>query len=401
MAASPEISGLLILLAWLAALLAVAGLAQGFVGYVMVRRFTRNAVSFAVAPGGLEPAVTVLKPLYGAEPLLEQALASLCVQDYPRFQIVFGVHDAADPAIAVVQRLQARYPACDIALVIDATLHGRNRKVGNLINMMGAARHDMLVIADSDVHAAPDYLRRIMAGLDAPGVGLVTTLYAGLPASRTLAGALGATAITHTFLPGALMARALGRRDCLGATMALRRDMLDAIGGFRALAHDLADDAVLGRLVRAQGFDVGLADTVPSTTVPETGLAPLLSHELRWSRTILSVAPVGFVLSAVQYPLAWALLCLGFSGGEEWAWAILLAAWAARALFGRGIDRRLAMAGSGLASATPVWWLPLRDVLSVSIMLASYASRQVQWRGQVLNAGAMTPHMPQTDSVGD
>ncbi len=145
----------------------------------------------------------------------------------------------------------------------------------------------------------------------------------------------------------------------------------------------------------------GLPTTVPATTVPETGLAPLLSHELRWSRTILSLAPVGFVLSAVQYPLAWALLCLAFSSGQEWAWAIFLAAWAARALFGRGIDRRLALSGRGLAGAAPIWWLPLRDVLSISIMLASYASDQVQWRGQVLNAGAMTPHMGPVDAVGD
>ncbi len=113
--------------------------------------------------------MTVLKPLFGAEPMLEQALASLCAQDYPAFQVVFGVQDPADPAVAVVRRIQARFPQCDIALVVDPTPHGRNRKVGNLINMMAAARHDVLVIADSDVHAAPDYLTRIVAALEPAG----------------------------------------------------------------------------------------------------------------------------------------------------------------------------------------------------------------------------------------
>ncbi len=393
----------MIVLACLAAMTACAGLGQALLGYALVRRFRRRPdPAHPGSPAG-RPAVTVLKPLFGSEPLLEQALATLCMQDYAEFQVVFGVQDPQDPAIPVVRRLQARFGDCDIALVIDPTAHGRNRKVGNLINMMQAARHDVLVIADSDVHAAPDYLSHIADALMGDGVGLATTLYAGLPSSPSLAGSLGATAITHGFLPGALMARALGRQDCLGATMALRRETLEAVGGFEAIVHDLADDAMLGRLVRAQGLSVSLAATVPATTVPETGLAPLLSHELRWGRTILSIVPVQFALSAVQYPLAWALLCLAFSGGEEWGVAVFLAAWAARAAIGRGIDRSLALSQSGLASAVPIWLLPLRDLLSVAVVVASYASDQVRWRGQVLNVGVMPPHMAgiDTTAVGD
>ena len=127
--------------------------------------------------------VTVLKPLHGDEPLLEEALASVCRQDYPTWQVVFGVQDPADTALPVVRRLQARFPDCDIAVVVDPTTHGRNRKVANLINMLPAAKHDVLVIADSDVHVAPDWLRRLVAALEAPGVGLVTTIYTGLPAT--------------------------------------------------------------------------------------------------------------------------------------------------------------------------------------------------------------------------
>lgn len=385
-------------LAMVAAALASLGLAQAAAGCALVRRFTRAHTE----PATTYPPLSVLKPLYGAEPLLEEALASLCAQDYPVFQVIFGVQNPNDPAIAVVRRLQARFPARDLVLVVDPTPHGRNRKVGNLINMLPFARHEMLVIADSDVHCAPDYLAHIAAALQAPGVGLVTTLYAGLPSSPALAAALGATAITHSFLPGALMARAMGRQDCLGATMALRRGTLRAIGGFGALVQYLADDAVLGQLVRARGLGVALAGTVPATTVPEAKLRPLVSHELRWGRTIASLVPVRYALSAIQYPLAWALICLAASGFEEWGWAVFLAAWLGRAAIGRAIDRALGLA-PGLAGAVPIWLLPLRDVLSVGIVLASYASNRVRWRGEELKLGVVPSHMAgmHGDAVGD
>jgi ceramide glucosyltransferase len=299
--------------------------------------------------------------------------------------------------------VQARFPGRDIAVVVNPALHGRNGKLSNLVNMMDAARHDILVIADSDVHCAPDYLSRIVSALQRDGTGLVTTVYAALAASRSLAGALGATAITHTFLPGALMGRALGRQDCLGATMALRRETLEAIGGFRAIANEIADDAVLGQLVRGLGLSVALADTVPVTTVPETGLVALFAHERRWGRTIMSVAPVHFAFSCVQYPLAWALLAVLLSGGAGWAWALLLTGWALRALAGRGIDRLLGLARKQWATPAPVWLLPLRDVLSVAVVLASYASDEVRWRGEVLTVRAMPNGMVpiNTDAAGD
>ncbi len=370
-----------------AALVVCFGLVQGLFGLALVRRF-RAATPAADAA---RPAISVLKPLHGAEPLLEQALETLCRQDYRRFQVVFGVQSPHDPAIAVVERLRARFPEVDIALVSDGRAHGRNHKVANLINMLPAARHDVLVIADSDVHAAPDYLARIADALAEPGVGLATTLYTGLPATATLVGRLGATAITHGFLPGALMARALGRQDCLGATMALTRRTLDAIGGLHALVHHLADDHVLGRLVRARGLRVKLAATIPATTVPEARIGALYRHELRWSRTILSLVPTGFAASVVQYPLFWALLTLGLSGVEEWATALLLATWATRALVGRGIDRSLGLVDNGFSSRTPVWLLPLRDIMSVAVVLASYAGDKVEWRGQVLRASLIAP----------
>ncbi len=371
------------ILAAIALLLAGIGLTQGTVGLWALGRF--RARMPAPAPRVL-PGVTVLKPLYGDEALLEVALASNFRQTYPEFQLVFGVKSADDAALGVVERLRARFPDVDVAVVICPDEHGANRKIGNLINMLSAAKHDVLVIADSDVHVAPTYLGRLVACLALPQVGLVTTLYTGLAASRTMVARLGATAISHGFLPGALLARELGRQDCLGATMALRRDTLGKIGGLRSLVDHLADDYMLGRLVLAHGLRVHLADAVVATTVPETRFGHLFRHELRWARTIRAVEPIGFAASAVQYPLAWAAFAVVLSGGAIWAVAGFAVAWLGRALIARGLDARLGLAKSALATPAPFWLLPLRDLMSILIMLASVGSDRVEWRGTEMHA---------------
>ncbi len=368
------------MIVWIIFLAAAAGLAQALAGWLALRRFRRRTI----APSPRLP-ITVLKPLHGDEPLLEVALASLCALEYGPLQIVCGVQDPEDPAIAVVERLRARFPRRDIALVVDATPHGVNRKIGNLINMLPVAKHDTLVIADSDVHVTATYLDAILATLATPGCGLATLLYTGRPASDAPAALLGAAWINHVFLPGALLARALGRQDCLGATMALRRGTLDAIGGLESLADDLADDQMLGRRVRASGLSVGLSASAVATTVPEATLAALWRHELRWGRTIRSLEPVGFALSALQYPLAWALLGVALSGAA-WAVVVFLAAWLLRAGIARLVEAELRGIDETLATRTPIWLFPLRDLISIAVLLASHAGTRVEWRGQILHA---------------
>jgi len=374
-------------LALTAAVIATAGLGQAGAGLLAMRRF----VAAPLPPAGPRPPMTVLKPLCGDESMLEAALASFCAQDYPDLQLVCGVQDPADPAIAVVRRLQARFPDRDIALVIDPTQHGENRKVGNLINMLPMARHDVLVIADSDVHAAPDYLALIADTLALPRTGVVTALYTGLPANRSLAARLGATAINHLFLPGVLLSRLLGRQDCLGPTMALRRDTLAAIGGLGALANHVADDNILGRLVLARGLLVRLTSAVCAVTVQETGLRALLRHELRWMRTIRTLVPAAFAASAIQLPLAWAALA-GF-----------VLVWAAQAAVVRGVDAQLRLVQSGLVMPVPIWLLPLRDLLGLAAFAVSYTSDRVEWRGHILHTRLDKPGIqaPQVPPDGD
>lgn len=365
------------LAAYAAGLIASAGLVQAYAGW---RGVAHHGSQPLLNVGGEKPGVTILKPLHGDEPLLEDALASFCIQDYAPYQIVFGLQNPADPALDVIHRLRHRFPQQDISVVIDPTQHGVNRKVSNLINMVPEARYDIIVMADSDIHAAPGYLSDLVGTLAQPGVGLVTTLYAGYGACKSFAAQMGSSQINHSFLPGVLMARSLGREDCLGATMALTRRTLDSIGGLQALVHHLADDAMLGRLVADQGRAVSLARTLPSTTVPESQITTLFAHELRWARTIQSVEPLGFILSSLQYPLFWAALTLVFGCGQIWAVMLFCIAWLVRASIVIGIDATL-----DLAISTPVWLLPLRDAMSVAVILASYCGNQVAWRGHVLH----------------
>ena len=359
-------------LLWTSAL-TVAGFVQAAAGWVAVRRFLVSAPRL-----GPRPPITVLKPLHGDEPMLEAALASFCDQAYPSFQVVFGVQSPEDTAVAVVERLRARFPSVDMELVVDPTPHGTNRKIANLINMFPSARHDLLVISDSDMHVRPDYLARVADALCTPGTGLVTTLYTGLPAQGGLTGALGAAYITQSFAAGALMARALGRQDCMGATMALTRETLMRVGGFPALSPFVADDAVLGAKVRALGQAVGLAATVPATTVGEGSVAALFRHELRWARTIRAVEPLGFAVSVIQFPGFWALATLVLSGGAAWAACLWVAAVGWRGMLGRTIERAMG------AAQTPMWLPALRDVLSMCVLVMAYMGGEVAWRGHVL-----------------
>jgi ceramide glucosyltransferase len=370
--------------AWIAAGLSVLGLLQAIAGALLVCRFVRQP---RAQPRTMPP-VTVLKPLHGDEPLLEQALESVCRQDYPLFQVVSGVQDTCDTALPVVQRLRERYRECDIAIVVDPAVHGPNRKIGNLINMLPAAKHDILVISDADVHVATDWLRRLVAALEQPGAGVVTTVYTGIaaPTGRGRWCVLGAMQINHYFLPGALLARAMGRQDCLGATMLLNRDTLERIGGLRVLVDHLADDNVLGRMVQGLGMKVVLADTVPSTTVPEATLRALWRHELRWARTIRALEPVQFAASVLQYPLVWAAFAIPLAAAAPWSLAWFALTWAIRALTVRGADQSL-----GLANRTTLWLLPLRELMSVAVMVASYAGRRVDWRGHTLQAEGFDP----------
>jgi ceramide glucosyltransferase len=367
----------MVLLAGIAALCAIIGVAQQLLGTLLVQRF----ISTPVPPPLARPPVSVLKPLCGLEPLTEQALESFFLLDYPDYQLVFGVQNESDPVLPLVAMLRARYPAQDVALVLNATQHGNNRKISNLINMQTAATHELLVISDADIHVPPYFLDRVVAALEAPGVGMVTSLYTALPGTPAMATALGANQINYSFLPGALLARRLGRQDCLGVTMALTKTVLAEVGGLQAVANNLADDQVLGRLVIARGHKLTLAQLVPATTVPEADFEALFRHELRWARTIRALVPIPYAASVLQISLLWSALAILFSGGALWSWLLLLGVLTARVLTARRIDAALR-----LPPSSGPWLFLLRDSLSTLIYIASFTGSRVDWRGQMMQA---------------
>ena len=353
---------------------ALCGACYSVMAAVFVARFRDKA-----QPAATYPAVTILKPLYGDEPGLDDNLASFCAQDYPApVQIVFGVHAAADPTVATVERLRARYPALDIMLVADPRRHGANGKVSNLINMLPVARHDVLVISDSDILAPPDYLRTVIAALEQPGVGMVSCLYSGA-ALGGFAARLSAMGIDYQFLPNVLTGMALGMASpCFGSTMALHRGVLHGIGGFEAFSAVLADDYEIGRAVRARGLGVVIPRLVVRHTSNEKTIGEWLAHELRWARTIRGADPVGHAGSVVTYPIPLALLGAILSWFTVFSLATLITALAARTLLKGRIDR---FVGDG---AGPLWLLPVRDVLSFGVFLASLFGGSVEWRGERL-----------------
>lgn len=353
-----------------AALLTLCGIGYLLASLVGLRRF----ILLTDPIDSDLPPVTVLKPLHGAEPRLYENLASFCRQTHPQFQIVFGVRRSDDLAIEIVRQLHAAFPDRDLTLVLDPTVHGANYKVSNLINMLGAAKHEILVIADADMAVAPNYLAVLTTALKNPEIGLVTCLYAGHPLEGIWS-KLGAAHINHGFFPSVLVGRLVnGRAGCFGATMALRRADLEAIGGFASLKDLLADDYFLGAKVQALGKKLHLTGMVVDDHVYEPSLKKLFLHELRWARTIRSIAPLDFAGTLVTHPLAWSLVALAFSLGESWAIGLCGAALAVRIMTIRVFDHTLG------APRTPTYLIPIRDLLSFVLLAAAYSGRSVAWR---------------------
>ena len=366
----------------IAGLLAL-GLALAGSIYMLFAGLRLRALFAAAAPPAATQAraVTVLKPLHRDEPGLEAALATVLDQDYPgEVQVIFGLQDPADPALAIVQRLRAAHAQRDVAVVVDPRAHGTNRKVANLINMAARARHGLIVLADSDIVAPRDYLRRVVEPLARPEVGVVTCAYFGLGLTGIWS-RLAAMDLTYRFLPSVAVGVSLGlAKPCMGSTIALRREVLSEIGGFEAFADKLADDYAIGESVRAAGYRSLVAPVLVGHGCAEASLSELLAHELRWARTVRGVDPAGFAGSVVTHPLPLALLGVVLLVAAPqillvWALVIFAVALMCRAWM-------LRQAEKVTAPVPGAWWLfPARDMLSLVVFVGAFFVRTVQWRG--------------------
>jgi len=324
--------------------------------------------------------VSVLKPLCGEDPGLLQNLLSFADQEYPTHEIVCGVQDPADTAIPIVERLKRERPDTAVMLVVDTARRGRNLKVANLMNMLPFARHDRLIMVDSDMRVPPGFLATVTAPLEDPNVGLVTSLYRGRPADRGLPSVLGAQYINYAFLPQALLGEVLRPgQGCFGASIGLTRQTLEAIGGFEAVSDSLADDNALGSAVRGIGKRIVVSDLIIDDWVSEPSLGALFRHELRWALTIRGVAPIGYLGSLITHPVMLAVLGACLAALSWLSLGMLAVALLGRFAMVRATDRALGVEPS------PLWLVPLRDVLSFGVFLASYFTRTVAWRNRTFH----------------
>jgi ceramide glucosyltransferase len=363
---------LAVTLAYACAAAAVFGIGYTVLAGALIGRFFARPVA---EPASFPP-VTIVKPLHGSEWALLANLASFCEQDYPGpMQFLFGVHDSSDPALQAVDELRLLHPEADITVIADARLYGPNRKISNILNMLPHARHDVLVFADSDVSVSPNYLRNVIGELEKPDVGLVTCAYRGQP-DPGFWPRLSAKATNYQFLPSVVIGLAFGlARPCFGQTIAMRRGTLEKIGGFAPFVQHLAEDYEIGEAVRKNGEKVVIPPFTISHACVEASAKQLIAHELRWSRTIRHIDPLGHLGSAMIHPLPCALLALAFSGGAAWAWPLVLAATCARLALQLLTDRALRLRSREL------WLLPLWDIVSFAIFVASFRSSRVIWRG--------------------
>ncbi len=341
--------------------------------------FLREARQAKVPQALALPPVSVLKPLKGTDPEMYESFRSHCLQDYPEYEIIFGVSDPDDAAIGIVKQLQSEFSGYPIRLMVCSKLLGTNVKVSNLAQMAREACYEHLIVNDSDIRVEPGYLRRIMAPLADSRVGMVTCLYRGI-AADTLGSRLEALGISTDFCPSVLAARQLesGIRFGLGSTLALRQAELGKIGGFLSVVDHLADDYELGRRIADLGLQVKLSDVVVETFLPAYSVREFLAHQVRWARGVRGVRGGGYLGLVFTFGIFWVFVALFASGGALWAWVAAAVIFALRFGVALLVGEKILRDRQALKY---VWLIPLRDLIAVGVWVASFAGRTVTWRG--------------------
>ena len=320
--------------------------------------------------------MSVLKPLSGVDDGLADNLRSFFEQDYPAFELLFAVRQSSDPAVPVVQRLIEEFPKVPARLLFTGEPPYANAKVFALHSMLHQARHDLIVMADSDVRVCPRMLRTFAAEFADPQLGLATCPY------RAVAGAsfwslLESIGLNTEFMGGVLVARILdGMKFALGPTIAARRATLQAIGGFDALKDYLAEDFVMGKLAAERGWRVILSSYVIEHRIGAQPMRANLKHRLRWNRSSRRSRPAGYVGQLFLHPLP--IVAATLLARPDW-WPLALAA-----LLMRGAS---AWAVAAYALHDPLlrsrWWLlPLQDLISFACWIGGFFGNTVLWRGR-------------------
>jgi ceramide glucosyltransferase len=354
---------------WLS-LPALASAAYWLLAMVAALRWRKS--SAAGKTGEAEsPPVSILKPVYGRDPHFYEAIRSHAIQDYPQYEILFGISRPGDPAASDIRRLIAEFPARQIRLMVTSTKMP-NPKVGVLTDLAAQARYPLLLINDSDIKVSPDYLRQVTAALAEPGAGLVTCLYRAQ--SENAPGRWEALGVATEFAPSVLVARMLGSVEfALGSTMLLRAEDLRRIGGFAAIGDYLADDYQLGLRIRGLGLRVMFPSAVVETHLDGATWSEVWRHQLRWSRGIRVSRPGGYFGYLVTHATFWSLVAIAAG-----AWPVAVAALFIRMLGGIAVGWGVLRDPSALRRA---YWIPFRDLWGFAIWVCGLYGSVVEWRG--------------------
>jgi ceramide glucosyltransferase len=374
-------------LQWLFLLLCIGAIIYYLYALQSARVFFRPPTSIHF---DYTPAISILKPVHGLDCLLYHNLASFCQQDYPHYQVIFGVQDPQDSSITVIHQLIQDFPLIDIQLVVNQNISGANRKVSNLNNALANADYEVLVLADSDIWVEPNYLRRIVQPLKDPTVAIVTCPYRSV-AQNWLA-AFEGLSLSTDFFPGVLVAQHLeGMTFALGATIVLRRQALDAIGGFKAIIDYLSDDFQIGYLAAQMGYRVVLSNCIVDHTMATTSLQQFIQHQLRWNRGVRVMRPWGYVGLIFTYGIVNSLILLALTRGSLLSWIILGITWILRLWMAQIIGIRHLR---DPVAQQYFWWIPMRDCVHFLLWIYSFLGNQVTWHGydyHLLRGGKIKP----------
>ena len=363
------------LVAAVCGLLGLAGMAYFALSIWAALRYRAEPI----AQTSFAPPVSILKSLKGTDPHMQVAFASQCALNYPEYEVLFGVSDPEDPALAVVRQVAAEFPRAKLRIVHCPEVLGQNGKVSNLVQMLPQARYEHVIINDSDIVVSPDYLHRVMSPFVDAKVGMTTTLYRAV-AGGTLGSRLEALGLSTDFAGGVLLARAMegGIRFGLGATMATTKTVVHKIGGLAQLADYLGDDYELGARTAAAGFTVKLSGPVVETALPDYDFRQFWLHQMRWARNVKDRRPSQYFGLIATFGFAWAILAVLIRPSSWWTWLILALSAVARftsaVVVGRGVlaDQRV---------LRDIWLLPLRDFVALAVWVVSYWGNTVVWRG--------------------
>jgi ceramide glucosyltransferase len=352
------------------------------------------AIDFLGRPNPIDPdfhpPITILKPICGIDSDAYETLASFCQQDYPEYQIVFGVRDEQDAAVEVVQKIIHNFPDVDIQLVVSDRTIGTNFKVSNLANAQVEAKHSILLIADSDIRVEPDYLRRVIQPMRDPTVGVVTCLYRSL--TQGWIATIEALWISTQFDPSVLVAWKLeGIKFAFGSTIVIQKAALEAIGGFPAIADYLADDFQLGKLPAEAGYKVVLSDYVVEHVLPTASLADSLKRQTRWARGTRVSRPWGYLGLIFTHGTATSLLLLLTTQGSILGWSALGITWSTRLVMGWVVGVRCL---KDPVAKKFLWLVPLRDLISFALWCYSFVGNAIEWRGRrlrLIKGGKLVP----------